>query len=72
MEELVERLNLTRDLSRNPLFEAVFVSLTMDIRPTQVEGLKFSPYRIQNRIAKFDITLQFDLNEQEIDFGFEY
>ena len=72
LEELVEKLNLKRDLSRNPLFDTVFVSFKFDVPHTQIEGLKFTPYPLRNGIAKFDLTLQAAEEEHKINFGFEY
>ncbi len=56
-EELIDKLNITRDLSRNPLFDVMFVMQNMDAGELQIEGLKFKPYEISNNIAKFDITI---------------
>ncbi len=56
-EELIDKLNITRDLSRNPLFDVMFVMQNMDAGELQIEGLKFKPYEIDNKIAKFDITI---------------
>ncbi len=56
-EELIDKLNITRDLSRNPLFDVMFVMQNMDAGEIQIEGLKFKPYEIDSKIAKFDITI---------------
>ncbi|MGB7604797.1 MAG: amino acid adenylation domain-containing protein, partial [Lutisporaceae bacterium] len=56
-EELIDKLNVTRDLSRNPLFDVMFSMQNMDTREIQIEGLKFKPYEIDNSIAKFDMTI---------------
>ncbi|ASA20601.1 non-ribosomal peptide synthetase [Paenibacillus donghaensis] len=57
-EELVDRLNLSRDLSRNPLFDTVFSMLNMDAADVEIEGLTFKPYEFEYKISKFDLTLQ--------------
>ncbi len=56
-EELVEGLNIRRDLSRNPLFDVMFTMQNMDAEENQIEGLKFRPYEASNNIAKFDMTI---------------
>ncbi|MGB7604680.1 MAG: condensation domain-containing protein, partial [Lutisporaceae bacterium] len=56
-EELIDNLNIKRDLSRNPLFDVMFTMQNMDSWESQIEGLKFKPYEIDNKIAKFDITI---------------
>ncbi len=56
-EELIDKLNITRDLSRNPLFDVMFSMQNMDAHEMQMEGLSFKPYEIDSKIAKFDITI---------------
>ncbi len=56
-EELVDKLSITRDLSRNPLFDVMFVMQNIDAGEIQIEGLKFKPYEVDNNIAKFDMTI---------------
>ncbi len=56
-EELIDKLNITRDLSRNPLFDIMFTMQNMNAGEMQIEGLKFKPYEIDNKIAKFDMTI---------------
>jgi amino acid adenylation domain-containing protein len=56
-EELVQRLNLKRDPSRNPLFDVTFVVQNFE-RPTiHVPGLTAVPYEKENKTSKFDLTL---------------
>lgn len=56
-EELVDELNVARDLSRNPLFDAMFVLQNMDKNQLQLEGVHASPIKLPNNTAKFDLTL---------------
>ncbi len=56
-EELIDKLNITRDLSRNPLFDVMFSTQNMDIREPQIEGLKFETYDTESNVSKFDLTL---------------
>nr|WP_250636801.1 non-ribosomal peptide synthase/polyketide synthase [Paenibacillus sp. IHB B 3084] len=56
-EELVEKLNLTRDTSRNALFDTMFELKTFEQQEFQLEGLTFRPYPTDNNTAKFDLTL---------------
>jgi amino acid adenylation domain-containing protein len=55
-EELVEKLDIQRDLSRNPLFDVMFALQNMDMTEIVMAGLKFRPYESPFRIAKFDLT----------------
>ena len=43
-EELVEKLNVRRDLSRNPLFDTMFVLQNMDRRKGMKKESNLSPY----------------------------
>ncbi|MCX7922789.1 MAG: amino acid adenylation domain-containing protein [Clostridia bacterium] len=57
-EELVDKLNIERDTSRNPIFDTMFVLQNMGIPEIEISGLKFKPYEFANRMSKFDITLE--------------
>ncbi len=57
-EELVEKLNVARDFSRNPLFDVMFTLQNMDMGEIAVAGLKIKPHNLENRISKFDMTLE--------------
>ncbi len=63
-EMLVDKLDLRRDMSRNPLFDTMFVlqNLQMQNMPLQSadqmeNNLRFVPYEFENKISKFDLTL---------------
>ncbi|MBJ8192609.1 hypothetical protein JDS79_38340, partial [Bacillus cereus] len=56
-EELVEKLELQRDLSRNPLFDTMFVLQNIEQGEQEIEGLRFTPYDNVHPAAKFDLTL---------------
>ncbi|PZE20567.1 non-ribosomal peptide synthetase [Paenibacillus xerothermodurans] len=58
LEQLVEKLALPRDLSRNPLFDAVFsLQNAMDGMP-DIGEIQLSVYETNFHVAKFDLTLQ--------------
>ena len=71
-EELVDRLDIRRDMSRNPLFDTMFVLENMETGELQLDDLSFAPYQIENKVAKFDITLEAKEQEDRIVFGLEY
>lgn len=72
-EELVDRLNLKRDRSRNPIFDTMFVlQNTGNGQETAISDLRFAPYNIENRTAKFDILLDSVEVEGGIYFRLEY
>ncbi len=56
-EELVEKVTVNRDTSRNPLFD-VMLALQENRRPEIVgEGITLKPVGGERNIAKFDLTL---------------
>ncbi len=71
-EELVERLEIKRDLSRNPLFDTMFALQNADISGLEVDGLRLKIYRAENRISRFDMTLNASEEEEGIAFVLEY
>ncbi len=71
-EELVEKLAVARDFSRNPVFDVMLVLQNMDIAEVKVEDLKISPYKSENMVSKFDITLTAVELENSISIGIQY
>jgi amino acid adenylation domain-containing protein/FkbM family methyltransferase len=71
-EEVVDRLQLKRDPSRNPLFDVMFVVQNFEQPRVEVRDVAFVPFRKQDRSAKFDITLFAYEVEEEIHFKLEY
>ncbi|MCZ8521355.1 MULTISPECIES: non-ribosomal peptide synthetase [Paenibacillus] len=59
-EQVVERLNLPRDLSRNPVFDVMFVMQNAGQGgPLETPaGVSITPLRFENPMSKFDLTLQ--------------
>jgi amino acid adenylation domain-containing protein len=56
-EDLVERVTIDRDASRNPLFDVMFILQNIDIEALKIPGMKLEPYPYESGISKFDITL---------------
>ncbi|MBN2864186.1 MAG: amino acid adenylation domain-containing protein, partial [Bacteroidales bacterium] len=76
-EELVEKLDLKRDMSRNPLFDTMFALQNIDTGNDEDEdedevGLKIKPYRYESLNSKFDLSLDALESEEGIEFIFEY
>ena len=71
-EELVDKLNLRRDLSRNPLFDIMLVLQNIDDGNVAIAGLKITPYRYESDIAKFDLCLTAIEDKSEIQLFLEY
>ncbi|NIM11854.1 MAG: AMP-binding protein, partial [Candidatus Aminicenantes bacterium] len=71
-EELVEKVAVTRDAGRNPLFDTMFVLQNMDRSEIKIPGLKLLPYNYESRISKFDLTLIAVEAGNGLRFIFEY
>ena len=56
-EKLVDELQPERDLSRQPLFQVMFVLQDVSREGSKLPGLTFDPIVIENETAKFDLTL---------------
>ncbi|WP_081481590.1 non-ribosomal peptide synthetase [Paenibacillus elgii] len=71
-EELVDRLDVQRDTSRNPLFNAMFVLQNMDLGSLDLDGLQMKPYPGRHSVAKFDLTLNAAEEGDQIVCNLEY
>ncbi|MBP2646106.1 MAG: amino acid adenylation domain protein, partial [Firmicutes bacterium] len=71
-EELVDRLDIPRNLSRNPLFDTMFVLQNTDTIAMEFKGLKFSSYELDSKVAKFDLTLEAVERNNRLEFTLEY
>ena len=70
--ELVSKLNLKRDESRNPLFDTMFIYQSNIFRDIKFNGIKASYYMPDFNISKFDLTVEAIPKDGEIDLSFEY
>ncbi|MCG7218226.1 condensation domain-containing protein, partial [Paenibacillus mucilaginosus] len=71
-ESLVEKLELQRDLSRNPLFDAMFAWQNMDKSRLDSTTLQVRKLEADSPVAKFDLTLFAEEREGRIVFELEY
>lgn len=72
-EEVVENLNLTRDLSRNPLFDIMFAFQNNEVAEGAFDEMIATDSLTLNEItAKFDITVNIERVPGGYSFVFEY
>lgn len=71
-EKLVEQLNVKRDLSRNPLFDVLFVMQNMVMPEMEADGLRFSKYEFEIGTTIYDIFLQAVENNQKISLIYDF
>ncbi|WP_195724386.1 non-ribosomal peptide synthetase [Paenibacillus monticola] len=72
-EELLSKLDFSRDTSRNPLFDVMFVLQNMPENRFDFKGLHFTHYGFEQTISKFDLTLAgFEGGDGVLYFDLEY
>jgi non-ribosomal peptide synthetase component F len=72
LDELIHKLKLRKDPSRNPLFDTIFVLQNTAIKEIETENLKFSRYATKNRVSKFDVSLEITEQENKLNCVLEY
>ncbi len=76
-EDLIERVAVNRDMSRNPLFDVMFILQNMDVQPeglpeAKISDLEARPYARPGKISKFDLTLIAVESHDNLYLTFEY
>lgn len=71
-EELVEKVDINRDASRNPLFDAMFVMQKFGNDNLILSGLEVKKLNPKLSKAKFDMTWFATPNDVTVDFEVEY
>jgi amino acid adenylation domain-containing protein len=71
-EELVERLSVSRDMSRNPLFDVMFTLENFGNPAFRLGGMSVVQRRFEYQIAKFDLTLTARQGAEAVEVEFEY
>ncbi len=71
-EQLVERLGVGRDTSRNPLFDALFFFQNFDDKDLELPGTVVRSYPYRHPAAKADLTLLAFEKGEDICLQFEY
>ncbi|HET6244458.1 MAG: amino acid adenylation domain-containing protein [Bacteroidetes bacterium] len=71
-ENLIDKLKLKRDTSRNPLFDTMFTYGEADEQQLKIDGLEINQYSFENKSSKFDITFGGAEKENQICIAIEY
>ncbi|WP_157267216.1 non-ribosomal peptide synthetase [Paenibacillus alvei] len=71
-ESLVEKVQTSRDMSRNPVFDTIFSLEHAQQGDIHIESLQMSPYPHSHAVAKFDLTFHAEENEEGIQCGLSY
>ncbi|MDD4111511.1 MAG: amino acid adenylation domain-containing protein [Herbinix sp.] len=70
--KLVEKLGVKRDLSRNPIFDTMFVFQNMGLSDMSIDGLNFKFEDYETGISKLDLTLEVIEENDLLYVNFEY
>ncbi|WP_425414250.1 condensation domain-containing protein, partial [Paenibacillus taiwanensis] len=71
-EALVEKLQVVRNPSRNPLFDTMFILQNTENNSVSLGDLSVEPYNQNHSIAKFDLTLEISMEDGLMSGHFEY
>lgn len=71
-DELVKDLNITRDLSRNPLFDTMFVYQNEESVDLNLQNIKSDVYVHSTNVSKFDFSLELTPGSDYIKARLEY
>lgn len=71
-ESLLEKLNVPRELNRNPLFDVLFSLRNTDMPELGIRGLTMELSAIDNHKTKFDISLLASEEGENLEFCLEY
>ena len=71
-EELISDLNVVRDISRNPLFDVLFVFENFHREELRIPGLKVKSYSFDYTMSKFDLTLTAVESGGALHLNFQY
>jgi amino acid adenylation domain-containing protein/non-ribosomal peptide synthase protein (TIGR01720 family) len=71
-EELVDKLEIERNLSRNPLFDVSLAFQNFERTTVKINTDLMQPLQNQDKTSKFDITLYVIEMDSEIHFQLEY
>ena len=71
-DELVNKLNITRDRSRNPLFDTMFTYQNKGYLPITFDGINAKYYIPNTKISKFDLSLEIVPSYNKLNLSFEY
>jgi non-ribosomal peptide synthetase component F len=70
--DIVNKLNIVRDPSRNPIFDTLFSWHNMFIPEMEMEGLEFENYEFEHKVSRFDLSMDAWNKEGQIMLKLEY
>lgn len=71
-DELISNLKIKRDISRNPLFDTMFIYQNNGNPKVNFGDLNTTYYVPDSNISKFDLSLEIIPEEEQLELNFEY
>lgn len=71
-ENLIDKLNVPRELNRNPLFDVLFSLRNTDMPELDISGLTLYLCGVDSNKSKFDISLLVSEKDRGLEFCLEY
>lgn len=72
IEKIIKKLKIKRDTSRNPLFDIMFIYQNNGIPQINLKNINSYGYYINNKISKFDLSLEIIPEKEKINVRIEY
>ncbi len=72
LEDLLQKVEVQRDTSRNPLFDAVFSMQNANAEDLVMEGIELKHHPFDRKTAKFDLTVTAEDTDEGLTFVLEY
>ncbi|MGG1760259.1 surfactin non-ribosomal peptide synthetase SrfAA, partial [Bacillus velezensis] len=72
LEDLLQKVEVQRDTSRNPLFDAVFSMQNANAEDLVMEGIELKHHPFDRKTAKFDLTMTAEDTDEGLTFVLEY
>jgi amino acid adenylation domain-containing protein len=71
-EQIVERLQTTRNLGHSPLFQIMLILQNNETGALEMPGLKLEPVAADTHLAKYELTLNVSESEQGLEVDWDY
>ncbi len=71
-EDLVEQVEVNRDLGRNPIFDVMFSMLNLELQALEIPGMRLEPCGFEQGVSKFDMTWEMMEAEDRLMVSVQY
>lgn len=71
-EDLLDKLKIKSEISRNPLFDIMFIMQNMDKKKILLDELTFEEVNFKSKVSKYDLTLICHVEKNKLSFEIEY